>query len=303
MVRSTLSKEAVMEDMCAPRVTFHGTPVRYVGSIVRHGFKLPGTLVDGEVVASPRSRIVFKRGIYSSQAAFYAMSYACGENRKTPLGEIHAIRLFVCATVMGRTYRGGCELSNVHGPLVDGFDSHFDGRFEYIVYDERAMLPCYVVHLDLGSEEAKRALEEAQENASEFLARQNYEKKVHPKLAKALGTKSPGDIKREKNAKKTAAMKYFPYGFGTATGTNFVIEEIGRVSDDEEEYGEWQEDKHVYIHENAEDGAGDLDGYYDDLDENGQLVRRKRGLFLDQYRGAVRAPTMVKQAVISEDSD
>jgi hypothetical protein len=43
-----------------------------------------------------------------------------------------------------------------------------------------------------------------------------------------------------KEALKAAASKWFPYGYGPATETNFVIEEIGDVSDDEEEYGEYQ---------------------------------------------------------------
>lgn len=36
-------------------------------------------------------------------------------------------------------------------------------------------------------------------------------------------------------------MKWFPYGYGSASGTNFVIEEIGEISDDEEDYSEFQE--------------------------------------------------------------
>lgn len=35
-------------------------------------------------------------------------------------------------------------------------------------------------------------------------------------------------------------LKYFPYGYGAATGTSFVIEGVGEVDDDEEEYGEYQ---------------------------------------------------------------
>ncbi len=61
--------------------------------------------------------------------------------------------------------------------------------------------------------------------------------KAHPQPASEY--KSPGDIQREKEEKKAAATKWFPYGFGTATGTRFVIEEITSVSDDEEEYGDW----------------------------------------------------------------
>ncbi|KAM0470769.1 hypothetical protein ACHAP7_009352 [Fusarium lateritium] len=276
-IRSHLSQEDVIEDMVTPRVTYHGTYINSAASIVRHGFKLPGNLVDGQVIASPRSGIVFNRGIYSSQAPFYALSFAAGE-QKTPLGMLPSMRLFVCATIMGRTLSGGSE---VHGPLVDGSESHFDGKFEYVVHNERAMLPCYVIHLDLGSEAAKRALTQLQSNPEEFYSISKTKKRPEAKST------APGDIQREKEARKAAAMKWFPYGFGPATGTNFVIEEVGDISDDEEEYGEWQADKHgfsntymknagVWDEEEEQQGA-------EEYDDDGNPIKR-RGLLMDQYQ-------------------
>ena len=50
----------------------------------------------------------------------------------------------------------------------------------------------------------------------------------------------PGARKAKKEALKAAAAKWFPYGYGPSTGTNFVIEEIGYVSEDEEEFGDFQ---------------------------------------------------------------
>lgn len=104
-VRATLAGNEIIDDMVKPGVTFHGTALSNVASIIRHGFKMPGKLVDGNLVASPRSGIAYNRGIYSSQAAFYALSYASGQRQLTPLGEVPSMRLFVCATVMGRTLR------------------------------------------------------------------------------------------------------------------------------------------------------------------------------------------------------
>ncbi|KAG5661200.1 hypothetical protein KAF25_002843 [Fusarium avenaceum] len=276
-VRSTISREDIIEDMLTPRVTYHGTRIESVASIVRHGFKMPGDLVDGHVVASPRSGIAFDRGIYSSQAPFYALSFARGR-QTTPLGMLPSMRLFVCATVMGRTLSSG---SGVHGPLVDGFDAHFDGRFEYIVHNERAILPCYVIHLDLGSEAAKRALKELQSNPEEFYSISKTKKRPEAKST------APGDIQREKEARKASAMKWFPYGFGPATGTRFVIEEVGDISDDEEEYGEWQADKHGFSNtymKNA--GVWDEDEgqqHAEEYDDDGNPVKRK-GLLMDQYQ-------------------
>lgn len=37
------------------------------------------------------------------------------------------------------------------------------------------------------------------------------------------------------------ASKWFPYGYGPATNGRFVVEEVGEVDDDEEEYGDYQE--------------------------------------------------------------
>jgi hypothetical protein len=279
-----MRREDIIADMLQPRVTFHGTPLKSVRSIIRHGFLKPGKVVDGQRVASPRSGISFDRGVYSSQSAAYALSYAAGQHEQTPLGTLPSMRLFVCATVMGRTYTPGGDRKEelVHGPLVEGYDSHFDGDFEYVVHDERAMLPCYVVHLDLGSEEAKRIVRSAQEDPLHFqrmsaaLAREG---KMHPLLEKKeLG---PGEKKREAEARKAAAMKWFPYGFGSATGTQFVIEEVGEVDDDEEDYGEWQDDKHAFI--------ADKDGFVQDLDEpkgywNDDEDVNTTGLFLDSYQ-------------------
>ena len=42
------------------------------------------------------------------------------------------------------------------------------------------------------------------------------------------------------------AKKHFPLGYGPAIGDRFVVEEIGQVDDDEEEWGEYQLERHGY---------------------------------------------------------
>ncbi|KAF5674736.1 hypothetical protein FHETE_2810 [Fusarium heterosporum] len=279
-VRSTLSREAIIDDMLTPRVTYHGTELYSVASIVRHGFKMPGRLVDGEAIASPRSGIVFDRGIYSSQAPFYALSFSRGR-QMTPLGMLDSLRLFVCATVMGRTLSKG---SKIHGPLMKGYDAHFDGKFEYIVHDERAILPCYVIHLDLGSEAAKEALKQLQSSPENFYRMSKIEKRPEAKST------APGDVQREKEARKASAMKWFPYGFGPATGTRFVIEEVGETSDDEEEYGEWQADKHGFSNTYMKEAGvwDEREERYDEGDDDDMLEKGK-GLMMDEYQHFTRA--------------
>ncbi|KAL7906127.1 hypothetical protein GGI35DRAFT_115833 [Trichoderma velutinum] len=285
--RTTLSIDTVVEDMVKPRLTFHGTSLRSVRSIIRNGFLLPGKVADGKRIESPRSGIAFNRGIYSSQSAAYAMSYASGQQEQTPLGMLPSMRLFVCATVMGRTYasksanrisKADKTLGSVHGPLVSGYDSHFDGGYEYIIHEERAMLPCFVVHLDLGSEEALKSIRAAQLNPAsiqETPATSSRASRLHQEY-----DDSPGDRKRKQLALKAAAMKWFPYGFGTATGTSFVIEDIGATSDDSETYGDWQEDKHAFEPSDEQSvGWGHRSSGWDEEEGYSQ-----KGLFLDEYQ-------------------
>ena len=51
------------------------------------------------------------------------------------------------------------------------------------------------------------------------------------------------------------ARKYFPYGFGAATSSHFLVEDVGEVSEDEEEYDEYQKD---WIEDSA-DGTSTVD--------------------------------------------
>ncbi|KAJ4147050.1 hypothetical protein LMH87_001603 [Akanthomyces muscarius] len=267
-VRGASRRDDIVKAMIRPCVTFHGTSIHSVPSIIRHGFVKPGRLVGDKVVASPRSGIAFNdRGIYSSPSVGYALSYASpghGLEQQcvaTPLGSLPSLRLFVCATILGRTYTPSEQqhqwwysrnkpLPDVHGPLAEGFDAHFDGGYEYIVHHEAAMLPCYVIHLDLGSDAARRAVELAQTDPAVYQA-QVYAARVrrlHPKLVAAReAAMAPGDRRRAKEARKAAALKWFSCGYGPASGTRFKVEEIGEASDDEEEYGEWQKDKHAYL--------------------------------------------------------
>jgi hypothetical protein len=282
---ASLSRDDVLADLVRPRVTYHGTRLRNVGSIVRHGFALPGTLVGGSVVASPRSGAVYAGGVYSSQSAAYALSYAAGQRQTTPLGDLPSLRLFVCATLMGRTLSGaaGPRSAAIHGPLAEGYDAHFDGGCEYIVHRVEGMLPCYVVHLDLGSEAARRAVEEVQADPwAYYTPWPARAAAAHPKLVRG-GQASPGDEAREKAARKAAAQKWFPYGFGSAKGTAFVIEEIGEVDDDEEDYGMWQADKHAFIGERVVLVEEEEEERMDWMQEGDNRC------FLDQYQADVMA--------------
>ena len=51
---------------------------------------------------------------------------------------------------------------------------------------------------------------------------------------------APGERKKAREAVMARASKWFPYGFGPKTKGNFVVEDVGYVSEDEEDYGDYQ---------------------------------------------------------------
>jgi len=78
---------------------------------------------------------------------------------------------------------------------------------------------------------------------------------------------APGDKQRQKEALIAKAAKYFPHSYGPGAGTSFVIEEIGEVSEDEDDYGVYQKDRLELIYgENDIWGMGNskLDVYHTD---------------------------------------
>ena len=77
-----------------------------------------------------------------------------------------------------------------------------------------------------------------------------------------------GDSLRRKQALKAAAQKWFPYGHGPAKDSTFVIEDVAEVSNDEEEYGDFQ------VHR------------AEGVDEAREERLRLGGHWLDEYQGA-----------------
>lgn len=150
---------------------------------------------------------------------------------------------------------------------------------EYIVFEAAQIIPCYVVHLDFGVEAAREWLQSTPEDPNE------YEKKKHPKLVDQ--DLSPGELADLKQAKKAAALKWFPYGYGPATGTSFVIEEIGPVSDDEENYGDYQGQRQEIVDEVR---AWDTE-------------TTKAGSWFDEYQNSRREEAKIKRASGDDDED
>jgi Poly(ADP-ribose) polymerase catalytic domain len=240
--------EEMVDYLTTPRLTFHGTGRRVIHSIVRYGFTKPGARIgDTDEKLSVRCGSTYGLGIYSSPSPDFSLSYSGYWAAATRKDEIASMKLIVCGVLMGRT-AGLTREDNWrnHSEAVPQADSHVaNSEYEYIVFDEAQIVPCYVIHLDWGAAAARLFLERIPEDSETWVQQQQQKRKkknkTHPRLVPKI--LYAGDVEHEKAAKQAAAAKWFPYGYGPAKGTRFVIEEIGETSDDEENYGEYQDAK------------------------------------------------------------
>lgn len=257
--------EDAVDHVIKPRLTFHGTRRANVPFIVQHGFLLPGTPVPSgsknKKIAPQIHRVqqgaTYGQGIYSSPNAEFSLDYSGWYCDPTPPGEYFGLKLIVCATLMGRFARvdRSHELRETTEPLPNR-DSHMANRdLEYIVFNAAHILPVYVIHLDWGVD---NKLHYIPTNRWEWLASSRNSPRtgsdLNPTMAGASGM-APGDRQRAKEAVMARALKWFPYGFGPKTKGNFVVEDVGEVSEDEEDYGEYQS---MRLDEGTT-GAGDTD--------------------------------------------
>ena len=116
--------------------------------------------------------------------------------------------------------------------------------------------------------------------------------KAHPRITTEAESQAPGDVQRRKEALIAKAAKYFPYGYGPKQGANFVVEDVGEVSEDEEEYGEYQADRVEEVDADSSRARsvwdwGELEGKTD----------------LDEYYDKRIAPSLPKKKRTTEDSD
>ncbi|KAI0888914.1 ADP-ribosylation [Annulohypoxylon maeteangense] len=230
-------KDVWLDHLVKPHVTFHGTARQFVPSIVRHGFlqpgkRKPGTNEQHEV----RCGSTYGRGIYSSPNPEFSLSYTDTTCHATKPNEYFGIKLIVCATLMGRAASITRDDNwRTQTESYPGSDSHIANRdLEYIVFDTAQILPVYVIHIDWGQDNAEH-FEGLPRDPNDFVP---IPKKRHAKLLEDI--RWPGDVKRERAATFARATKWFPYGYGPSTGARFVVEEIGDVDEDEEDYGDYQ---------------------------------------------------------------
>lgn len=274
-IGSSNTQEVLAQELCNPHVTFHGTARHNVSSIVRWGFVKPGQKA-GQKEVNIACGASYGIGIYSSPdieyATYYASSYV--ENNYTPSKtspeDLPGLRIIICATIMGRPLSVTRDATRrTEGVAEKGAHSHVSpNMLEYVVFEPTQIIPCYVVHFDFGIESAKFALAKAPVDPNSFSPHTN------PKLnKKAINELFPAEREELKQAKKAAAQKWFPYGFGPARGTKFVIQEIAETDDDEEIYGEWQATRkevegEVREWEGIMEGSGGGGGWFDEYQKS-----------------------------------
>lgn len=255
-------KTLMVDHLIRPRLTFHGTTRESVPSIVRHGFLLPGE--RNPVTKQPhgvRCGNTYGRGIYSSPSLTYSLSYSPSSRAAPNARQYAGIKIIVCATVMGITelMKRTDNRQMINQPVL-GAHSHADcNQLEYIVFNRAQILPCYVIHLlDVSNTEIP-LIPTIWTNAQKLQSN----KKLNPDIL------TPGDKQRAKEAIIGRAAKYFPYGYRPAVGTSFVVEEVGEVDEDEEDYGMYQEDRTDEVKDGL-NGGGNFWGWDDEDNDEGK---------------------------------
>ncbi|KAF6812423.1 parp domain-containing protein [Colletotrichum sojae] len=283
--------EDKVEHLVRPHITFHGTQRHFVPTIVRHGFLKPGSRVPkgGKGVHGNMHEVrcgsTYGCGIYSSPSADFSLSYSDHWARPTSPTEYFGLKLIVCATIMGRPRQMFREDNwRQQSEPYEGADSHVANReLEYIVFDPAQIIPVYVLHLDWGADNADHF-------ANLPLDANQWKPRVSPAKNKlnvneGLDSVYAGERQRARQAVFAKAAKYFPYGYGPATGGRFVIEEVGEVSEDEEEYGEYQAMRGKENDDETEKSQTNFWGWVKaaEEDEGGRPDRGKGSVPADEY--------------------
>jgi hypothetical protein len=244
---STRRKGDAVESLVKPQLTFHGTTRAAVPSIVRHGFLKPGARLPPEStedadVHEVRCGSTYGRGIYSSPSPGFALSYSGEYCEPTSPSEFFGLKLIACAVLMGRaaTMTRADNWRTQERPFP-GSDSHVaNNQMEYIVFESARILPVYVLHLDWGEGGNAQHLLHIPADPDDWTQagcdRAWWRRGARHRRKAACA----GDRQRQREAVVARARKWFPYGFGPGTGASFAVEEVGYVSEDEEDYGQYQ---------------------------------------------------------------
>jgi len=278
------------EQYVSTELVFHGTRRQYIANIIARGFVRPGDVMNhkGDTL-EVRCGSSFGRGTYTSPEPRYAMHYSdytAPESRDDC--RIPGQKLIVCAALMGRRYM--CRHGEKRGvdKVESGYDSHVsETGFEYIVFNAAQLLPLYVLHLTDGRENlstfwAQRVLKGPPLRLNGEYDALAERKRTNIEEIENSATELSLAMKRKVMTK--LARKHFPFGYGPAHDAKFVVEEIGEVDEDDEEWGDYQIDRNQYEREGEgiKYGPCTRTGYTLDLS-----ISETHGIFIkDEFQAA-----------------
>ena len=262
-------------DYTSVDVSFHGTQRKFIPGIISRGFVKPGDVMNGNGdILQVRCGSTWGRGIYTSPEPRYSMSYS---DRADPsFKRIPGQKIIVCAILRGRAYTCSDYLRNLTSPLED-YDSHVSpGGFEYIVFNSSQLLPLYVLHVTDGDPNLESFWKLRIQQGPPVHLRVGFDVLGYRRrtgIEEIDDSETNLTLSMRRKILTKVARKHFPLGFGPATGDKFIVEEIGAVDDDEEEWGEYQMDRKGF----QRDGLGI--SYEEDMDEDEERRHNLRDEF------------------------
>ena len=232
-------------DYASIDVCFHGTQRKFIPSIISRGFVKPGDVMNGNGdILQVRCGSTWGRGIYTSPEPRYSMSYS--DKVDPSFKRIPGQKIIVCAILRGRVYTCSDYLRNLKSPFED-YDSHVSpSGFEYIVFNSSQLLPLYVLHVTDGDPNLESFWKLRIQQGPPVHLRAGFDVLGYRRrtgIEEIDKSETNLTLSMRRKIMTKVARKHFPLGFGPATGDKFIVEEIGAVDDDEEEWGEYQMDR------------------------------------------------------------
>ncbi|KAH8919258.1 hypothetical protein BT69DRAFT_1284978 [Atractiella rhizophila] len=222
---SRRAADGMADKVFKEEVVFHGTLRKNVASIVVNGFRLPGQkTTDGE--HQVRCGSTWGRGIYSSPDPSYSFSYAdhtAASQRRLP-----GYKVVVAACLMGKRYqlKAGEYMRTSSRTRSATYDSHVSpSKLEYVVFNSAQLLPILVLHIDHADSTTR---------VNESVLQTKLDRPDYDEMDR-VGMK----LKDRRAILATFAMRNLPDGFGPR-GRNFIVEEVGEVDEDDEQFGDYQ---------------------------------------------------------------
>lgn len=131
----------------------------------------------------------------------------------TKFNEFASLKLIACATLTGicRFVTRDDNWRHQNEPYPGAHCHAANDLLEYVVFDHAQIIPCYVIHLDLGRDAASYSSKLSM-NPSEYINEYRQQRlKAQYVVRKLYGLSfGPGEEKRRKEALLAKARKYFP---------------------------------------------------------------------------------------------